>query len=301
LFFIIPQIFEKHRDAQNWDFIYNKEYEIDIIYMGSSLTFTSLDPNVIDPIIGCNSFNLGSSAQNIIQSYYNLIEVLKYRKVELIILDVNTIIAESNKVGFIYNNLSGMKFSENKINSFLNSTDKSSIEGVIDISKDDTKEDWGKIVSLLIKEKFNWKNDFKSFDRIFRNENKIKNSKGFYGRDKIISLEKYNSFKNEELKYEKISTKNQKYFSEFIDLCISNKIDLILIQTPILENRIIESLDLFINKYNLPYFSFKNDKDYIDYNYKDFSDKLHFSYSGAQKFSLVFADSLNKYLNNKKN
>ena len=59
LFFIIPQIFEKHRDAQNWDFIYNKEYEIDIIYMGSSLTFTSLDPNVIDSIIGCNSFNLG--------------------------------------------------------------------------------------------------------------------------------------------------------------------------------------------------------------------------------------------------
>ena len=298
LFFTIPELFTKHRDAKNWRYIYDDKYHIDILYMGSSLTFTSLNPEIIDPIINCDSFNLGSSAQNIIQSYYNLVEVLKYKKIKVIVLDVNTIITENNRVGFIYNNLSGMKFSENKINSFLNSIDKNSSMQIIDISKDDSKADWGNIVGLLIKEKFNWKNDFKSFDEIFGEKKETENYRGFYSRNKNISLENYNSFKDQNLNYKSISVKNQKYFNDFIDLCISNKINLILLQTPILEKRKIEGLDLFVKKYNIPYFnfSFKNHEINDLYTHKDFSDKLHFSSSGAQKFSSIFADSLSKYL-----
>ena len=298
LFFTVPEIFKKHRDAQNWKYIYDQQYKFDVIYMGSSLTFTSLNPKIIDPVIDCNSFNLGSSAQNIIQSYYNLVEVLKYKNIKLIVLDVNTLITENNRVGFIYNNLSGMKFSENKINSFLNTIDKNSSMQIIDVTKDDAKEDWGKIASLLIKEKFNWKNDFKSFKEIFSNKIHFENNRGFSSRDKKISLEDYNSLKYEKIKYEKISEKNQKYFNDFINLCINNNIDLILLQTPILKNRKILGLDLFVNQYDLHYYDFSFENGEIDslYYYEDFSDELHFSLSGAQKFSLIFADSLNKYL-----
>tara|TARA_B110000116_G_C16791365_1_gene563993 strand:- start:205 stop:1170 length:966 start_codon:yes stop_codon:yes gene_type:complete len=302
MFYWIPRIFDKHRDARNWEYIYNTDYNIDILFMGSSLIFTSLNPYVIDPIIKYDSFNLGSSGQNIIQAYYNLVEVLKYRKIELIILDVNTIITEDVKVGYIYNNLSGMHFSENKINSFLNSINRNSISDVIDASKFSMFEEWGSIASLLIKEKFNWKNDIKSFSEILNEYGSIIDTRGFFKREKYILLDDYNKAKDKKSVSRNISLKNQKFFEDFINLCNENTIDLILLQIPVLEKRTIKEIDFYTDKYNTPYynFSFKNDKDYYNYKYEDFSDEVHFSANGSEKFSIVFADSLNKFLNYKK-
>ena len=44
--------------------------------------------NIIDSILNTNSFNLGSNAQVIIQTYFNLVEVLKYRVPKIILIDV---------------------------------------------------------------------------------------------------------------------------------------------------------------------------------------------------------------------
>ena len=301
MFYLIPKIFDKHRDAKNWDYIYNSDYNIDILFMGSSLIFTSLNPYIVDPIIKYDSFNLGSSGQNIIQAYYNLVEVLKYRQIGLIVLDVNTIITEDVKAGYIYNNLSGMRFSENKINSFLNSVNKNSITDIIDASKLSMYEEWGNIASLIIKEKFNWKNDIKSFNEILNEDKNIINTKGFFKREKFISLDDYNKAKDKKSVGRNISLKNQNFFEDFINLCSENNIDLILLQTPVLEKRDIKDLDFYTEKYSIPYynFSFRNDKEYYDYKYEDFSDEMHFSTNGAEKFSIIFADSLNNFFNYK--
>tara|TARA_Y100001970_G_C14245445_1_gene867841 strand:+ start:3214 stop:4095 length:882 start_codon:yes stop_codon:yes gene_type:complete len=288
----MPNIFDKHRDAKNWNFIYNEDYNIDILFMGSSLIFTSLDPNIIDPIIEYDSFNLGSSSQNIIQAYYNLIEVLKYKKIKLIVLDVNTIVTENVKIGFIYNNLSGMYFSENKINSFLNSINKNSDSDMLDLSQLPVYEGWINIACLILKEKFNWKNDIKTFDKILFGDKSIVNNRGFLKRDKLIKVNNYNKAKNKKIVNKKISLKNDFFLKSFISLCDKNDIDLIFLQTPTLEKRTIRELDF----YEIPYynFGFSNDNDY--YDYKFFSDEVHLSTYGAEKFSLIFADSLKYFL-----
>ena len=269
--------------------------------MGSSLIFTSLNSNIIDPIIKYESFNLGSSGQNIIQAYYNLVEVLKYRKIKLIILDVNTLITEDVKIGYIYNNLSGMNFSENKVNSFLNSINNNSVSDIIETSKLSMHEVGGDIAGLIIKEKFNWKNDIKSFSEMFNGDKDIINTKGFFERKKFILLDDYNKAKNKESVTRSISLKNQKFFMDFIDLCRKNNIDLILLQIPVLEKRTIKDLDFYTDKYAIPYynFSFKNDKDYYHYKYTDFSDEMHFSISGSEKFSQIFANTLNDFMSYK--
>jgi len=292
IFHLIPNVFVKHRDAKNWNFIYNEDYSIDILFMGSSLIFTSLDPNIIDPIVKYDSFNLGSSSQNIIQAYYNLIEVLRYKKIKLIVLDVNTIITEDVKIGFIYNNLSGMYFSENKINSFLNSINKNSVSDILDLSKLSIYEGWSNIACLILKEKFNWKNDIKSFNEILFGDKSIIDNRGFLKRDKIISMENYNKAKNKKIINKKISLKNDFFLKSFISLCNENNIDLIFLQTPTLEKRTIRELDF----YEIPYynFGFSDDNDYYDYEF--FSDKVHLSTYGAKKFSRTFADSLQCFL-----
>jgi len=292
IFHLIPNVFDKHRDAKNWNFIYNEDYSIDILFMGGSLIFTSLDPNIIDPIVKYDSFNLGSSSQNIIQAYYNLIEVLRYKKIKLIVLDVNTIITEDVKIGFIYNNLSGMYFSENKINSFLNSINKNSVSDILDLSKLSIYEGWSNIACLILKEKFNWKNDIKSFNEILFGDKSIIDNRGFLKRDKIISMENYNKAKNKKIINKKISLKNDFFLKSFISLCNENNIDLIFLQTPTLEKRTIRELDF----YEIPYynFGFSDDNDYYDYEF--FSDKVHLSTYGAKKFSRTFADSLQCFL-----
>tara|TARA_Y100000590_G_C15470878_1_gene920115 strand:+ start:42 stop:929 length:888 start_codon:yes stop_codon:yes gene_type:complete len=293
-------MYDKHRDAKNWEYIYKENYNIDILFMGSSLIFTSLDPNVIDQIIKYDSFNLGSSSQNIIQTYYNLIEVLKYREIKLIVLDVNTIITDDTKLGFIYNNASGMYFSKNKINSFLNTVNENSVSDIVDISELHTAKEWGNISSIIIKEAFNWKNDIKSINKIFNVNENIINTKGFLGKTKFISLEDYDKAKNKKIVKKNISIKNQKYFDDFIDLCKNNNIELILLQTPVLEKITIDQLDYYIEKHDIPFydFNFENDIDYSSYHYEDFYDEVHLSYKGAKKFSLIFADSLNYFLKN---
>ncbi len=292
IFFLIPNVFDKHRDAKNWDYIYNKDYNIDILLMGSSLTFTSLNPNIIDSVVGYNSFNLGSSSQNIIQTYYNLIEVLKYKKIKLVVLDVNTIITNDVKIGFIYNNLSGMYFSENKINSFLNSINQNSISNIVNSSELSIFEEWSSIICLILKEKFNWKNEVKTFNDIFLGDKNIIHTKGFFNRDRTICLDDYNKAKNKIKINKKISFKNKLFFENFITLCEKNNIDLILVQTPTLEKRTIKEL----GSYSIPFydFSFNDGSDYYDYRY--FSDELHLSTPGSKKFSLIFSDSLQNFL-----
>ena len=297
IFYLLPNIIDKHRDAKNWDYIYNTSYEIDVLFMGSSLIFTSLDPHVIDPMINKNTFNLGSSGQFIIQTYYNLIEVLKYRKIKLVVLDVNSIITnrEDQKIGFIYNNLSGMKFSRNKINSFLNSIDNNNNSGVLEISKMSYYKQFEYIVSLIVKEKFNWKNRIKSIQEIISNNNEIQHTKGFLGRESIIKLNDFYDIDNSNIEYKKISKENLDYLEDFINLCQKYDIDIILLETPTLINRKIDNqLDYYIEKYNIKYYDFNNNYS-LNFKREDFSDKLHLSRNGARKFSLIFADILNNF------
>lgn len=61
---------------------------LDLIFIGSSHSYCSFDPEIIDGVLGTNSFNFGSPLQYADSSYYVLKEVLKYHKPEVVVFEI---------------------------------------------------------------------------------------------------------------------------------------------------------------------------------------------------------------------
>ena len=294
IYFVFPSVFEKHRDAKNWQFIYNKNNKVDMLVMGSSVIFTGLKPAILDTMLELSSFILGSSEQNITQSYYNLLEVLEYQKPTTIILDANTIFIDRSdqRIGSIYHNLSGMKLTSNKINSFLNTIDDNT-----SINKNISDMSYFKqfefIFTLITKEKFNWKN--KIAEQTESNK-QVVNSKGYLERKPNITKDEFNNYVDtRSLTIKKIPSKNSHYLKKFLDVCKTNNIVLIIVKIPTLLNENIDKeLYTYIDKYNFKYYNFETSFSDFDFSYIEYSDFLHLSSIGAEKFSLYFGNLLKK-------
>lgn len=112
------------------DFYENTE-NIDNLYLGSSHVYCDLNPAVLDEINGKNNFNLSTSAQPLIASYYLLIEADKKNDLACVYLDLwNGLLVdehgswkEPEELLTSWQVLDQMKFSTNKLNWMLDSTD----------------------------------------------------------------------------------------------------------------------------------------------------------------------------------
>ena len=72
---------------------YNEFYEqepnsIDMVFIGSSHSYCTFDPEIIDPILGTSSWQLGTPLQHYDTSYYVLKEVLNYQKPKKVVLEL---------------------------------------------------------------------------------------------------------------------------------------------------------------------------------------------------------------------
>ena len=66
-----------------------KEEDIDLVFIGASRTYRGFAPYVIDEELGSKSFNMGSSAQGIVDTYYLLEEMYKYHSPEVVVICIN--------------------------------------------------------------------------------------------------------------------------------------------------------------------------------------------------------------------
>lgn len=67
---------------------YSQKENIDFLYLGSSHVFMNVIPVKLDEINGRNNFNLATSAQPMMASYYLLKEALKYHSPEHVYLEM---------------------------------------------------------------------------------------------------------------------------------------------------------------------------------------------------------------------
>ena len=308
-FFSISELISKRRDAKKWDYIYSSNTEIDLLIMGSSYSYNSINPLIIDSLININSFNLGSPSQNIIQTYFNLLEVLKHKKLKVILLDVTTLMRiKSSSLSLKYINLSGMKFSKNKINSFL---------------KDVNFNEYSNALPIFLKERFNWKrlkffykigfqhgngvyaitgkwnkmrwqNNFN--DNFEYDPNYVYKYKGYVFYKNILSEESYqNKILTIDSSLYEISEINKEHLVQLIDECQKNNIKLILFKPIILGGHFskIINLNYYINKYSLQYYNLNHYMNDLNIIYTDFSDNNnHLSIKGAKKVSTLISNLL---------
>lgn len=65
-----------------WHNYYKQTENIDYVYLGSSHVFCDLNPKILDEKNGKNNFNLATSSQRLIESYYLLKEADRKNKIE---------------------------------------------------------------------------------------------------------------------------------------------------------------------------------------------------------------------------
>lgn len=66
------------------------ENSTDIIFMGNSHSFYSFEPLIIDKLLNTNSFSVGVGGENIVLSYFELREILKYQHPKIVVLETFT-------------------------------------------------------------------------------------------------------------------------------------------------------------------------------------------------------------------
>lgn len=67
---------------------YEEQENIDVLCLGSSHVFCALDPEILDGKDGKNHFNLATSGQSVVASYYLLREAEKHNKIEKVYLEL---------------------------------------------------------------------------------------------------------------------------------------------------------------------------------------------------------------------
>lgn len=92
--------------SKRWNEFYSIPKEsLDISFVGSSLCYRGINPEIVDSITDKKSFNLGSSIQSISTSHYIIEELLEYQKPKVIFLDIlpRTLNLESQLESVRYN------------------------------------------------------------------------------------------------------------------------------------------------------------------------------------------------------
>lgn len=79
------------------DFYHQKEGSIDVIFLGASHCLDSFLPIELYKNYGITSYNLGSSSQFMVTSFFVLEEALHYQKPQCVVLDVSRLVGTDNK------------------------------------------------------------------------------------------------------------------------------------------------------------------------------------------------------------
>lgn len=278
-----------HKNYLKWSSIHNETNKYDLIILGSSRAYTSLNPKVIDSGLNIKSFNMGTSSQDITESFYTLKEVLNHQKPKYIVLE--TFLGSCDDfINYyqVYSNASFFKSSEYKYELVVNGYgSKGIVNYLIPLMKFNNymKQD---IISLFSKS--NTKAPKKNWYKGFHYDTTVVSKRDINGFKPIPS------FKNKN--FNKDRFKN--YFDKIYELTKAHGIKLIVLRTPYPPSRLLLDSNTDENSYYQKFFSNYKDVGYYDlnsyksniFNFKDedFSDFHHANGKGAEKISKQLVD-----------
>jgi hypothetical protein len=295
---------------KRWVDFYEMEEDIDLFFLGASHAYRSFDPEIFDKRLNINSFNIGSSSQNPIDSYYILNEVLRYKKPKMVVLEVTWLTMEGND--YEYNsatyNYDFMKFSTNKINYLFNGfeLDQYIKANLLSVRYHENYKD-SKTVKENIENKFI--NKIIPYKHEIMNEEYYKD-KGFVASQKEVSYAKLiNENQFNDYRGFNFNDRRLNYFKKIIKLCKENNIEIILVTAPIPIESIrkvsdYEKIHNFISgiakEDDVEYLDFNLvNRNYISFRNQCFKDDNHLNFKGAKIMSNLLVDYIDAK-NNKK-
>lgn len=284
-----------------WSEFYSFNKNIDMVFLGSSHAYRSFDPHIFDPGLGITSFNMGSSNQNPVDSYYVLKEVLKYHKPKLVVFEQYYVLASGEDTDFTSAtyNFDFMKPSLNKLACLFGEFNpKDYLRAIFRSVR--YKDNWNKpeiinqnidrlkssISSMFTAKKTDIAPSATETGEIYR-------GRGYVSNDGVASIKELtinNKFKGyNNLKF---NSKRLDYDKRVIELCKKNNIKILLVTAPFPPT----SLNL-VGDYKSLHDTYqriadKNGVNYVDYNYinkvkklfkdNNFKDSDHLNASGVK-------------------
>lgn len=307
LFLIVNRIFRfliiDDKDSYT-RIMFHEMYEqenIDVLFLGSSHCYRSVNLEIFDKEWGVNTFNAGTSSQQADGSYYLLREVGANNNIKRVYLEVYYDILRENEnyrlptASYIISDY--MKPSLNRFEYLWESGGSDHlVHGFIL-----PRRNWNKFFDYSYL-KDNIRN---KLNKSYLNYEYIDSGNEFYaGKGYVYSndiIEQGNFFANAcyaPIQESSISSKNKEYLNKIIDYCNKREIELIFYSAPVPDFRLINvgNYDLYIlqmqeliKDYNVTYYDFNLCKpEWLAMENIDFKDDHHLNGMGADKFSEAF-------------
>lgn len=282
--------------------LYTQEENIDILLSGSSHCYRTLDPRITDGIFHANTFNIGSSAQEMDGSLALIKEAVKDNDVKQIYLEVYYDIAmqepyeEREDLTQVYIVADYMKPSINRVKYLLEASSKKHYVNSFILAR----RNWEKLFDIgYIKElvqKKNW-DTYKDYAYIATDVETYE-GKGYVAVDMQGDTWSKQPFYTIDIT--KVSEDYKNSLQEIIDFCSKHDIELTLFSSTMPDFRLanvgnydeyIDFVDSLIEGTDVKYYDFNLCREeYLPVDETCFADYDHLNDKGSQMFSKVFAE-----------
>lgn len=207
-----------------------EDYSINVCYTGTSTSDAAINPEIIDNIAGCNSFNYSVTGMRIQHLYFRMVDMLKTQKPELIVIDTTAFIPiqENTKTMLLRWAFNALPLSSNKheaVDALVDDENKkyyyinypSYHNRIFEL----TAEDWKKSLNLYeypiesfypTPSKSGWRN---------LGESCLEKKDDFFMNDYSKITEEY-----------PLDEEQKEYLEKTLDLCSENDIKVLFLSTP---------------------------------------------------------------------
>ena len=265
---------------------YNLEKNsLDIMFFGSSHSYSTFNPEIIEKESGLKSYNFATQQQPIQITYHYMIEALKTQKPKYFILESHmlTLNYDYAAEGTVRDALDKMKISKNKIEA-------------INIAIENKKDRASYYINLI-----KYHSRYKELTLSDIKEGLLQKGIDNNG---FISLESKPEIMVDNKKIinknskKEIYYKNIEYLNKIIELAKENDIELILVKTPCQMTEETQAkvnwIEEYVKEHNISFIDYNKKFKELDIQEGDFYDLGHLSGSGADKVSKNFAKYIQK-------
>jgi len=250
---------------------------LDVVFLGSSHSYCTFDPDIFDSELNVNSFQLGSPLQHLDSTYYTLKELLNYQKPKIAIVEVYWDMLddefELKQAGMLFQALRNDKYEAEYIEEVFPLSEK--VKYNVKLFR--YQQDYFAFRNSKLKEKIEAKYNVETKAAQKQQGTEEYRSKGYaYCDYKMLESEfnKTNQFRSLDGKNWNMDNAQKKYLQKIVDTCKQNNIKLIFVTAPVanVSMEFIKNYDLIHNK--VQNFADKNNIPYIDYNIVNINEKL---------------------------
>ena len=290
--------------------LYQASENIDNLYLGSSHVYCNINPYILDDINGKNNFNLATSGQPIIASYYLLKEADKRNDLECVYVDLyfGLLIGdrakwrEPDELGSSWKVMDQMEFSVNKLDWIMHST----APGYVYLSLIPSIRYKSRILDFeYLAERL-----YNKSQADYRNYNGSEVShKGYFFVEHIADELYYDRSKKSFEEPVQLSEEAKEYLIKIMEYCTVNDIELRLYANPVsgwvicrdvgdYDNYIAQVKEL-VSEYGLEYYDFNLcKKEYLDISdHMYWTDDNHLNADGAEVYTTFLGDFFEKINN----